>query len=90
MSETEKESMREVIKRLTTEYLNRGGVITFCPSKYWYPIKSMKWVPDNGMDYSTWSRQGGTGYGYYIQDSVNNGEGSYETRSAPFEGYTHE
>ena len=84
MSATEKESMREVIKRLTTEYLSRGGVITICPITRVYPIPSMKWIADKGMDYSSWVQFDGLGSGYKLVESL--GDGGYATKMAPFEG----
>jgi hypothetical protein len=81
-----KRRMSARIAKLTEEYLTRGGVIEKVPSVHYYPIPSMKWIADKGMDYTSWNRQGGLGYNAYIQDVINLDEGCFMTKPAPFEG----
>jgi hypothetical protein len=53
-----KRRMSARIAKLTEEYLARGGVIEKLPSVHYYPIPSMKWIADKGMDYTSWERWG--------------------------------
>ena len=86
MSLTSKEVMSEIIASLTRDYLDGGGVITICPITRVYPIPSMKWIADRGMDYSSWNQHDGLGH-KYVQAV---GDGCYATKPCPFEGHTHE
>jgi len=82
-----KRRMSARIAKLTEEYLARGGVIEKVPSVHYYPIPSMKWIADKGMDYMTWNRHGGLGYGEKIYEQlVELNDGCFMTKSAPFEG----
>ena len=74
-----KRRMSARVAKLTEEYLARGGVIEKVPSVHYYPIESMKWIADKGMDYTTWSSMGGPDM---FSDSAMQviGEGCYLTR----------
>ena len=82
-----KRRMSARIAKLTEEYLACGGVIERVPSIHYYPIPSMKWIADKGMDYTSWNRRGGLGFGTKIYEQVVElNEGCFMTKSAPFEG----
>jgi hypothetical protein len=84
-----KRRMSVRIAKLTEEYLARGGVIEKVPSVHYYPIPSMKWIADKGMDYTSWIKHGSVAYrSMLLRRDL--GDGNEITSAAPFEGSTHE
>ncbi len=74
-----KRRMSARIAKLTKEYLACGGVIEKVPSIHKYPIRSMRWIAEKGMDYTPWTKLG-SGDGMSLQVRLD--EGCYMTKPA--------